>query len=198
MTVTARMTDEELVAAFNQGAGEAFTLLVGRYKDPLVNFAFRIVGDRDTAADIAQETFVRLHSKAHTYRPVAKFSTWIYTIASNLARSELRRRKWGIARRGPDREGHDPGDVRDAADPGPLPDEQAGRAIETAMLGGALRSLPDAFRQAVVLFYLEERSYEEICSILGIRMGTLKSRLSRARAMLEDTLKPLMGSDEQE
>jgi RNA polymerase sigma-70 factor (ECF subfamily) len=192
------MTDEELVAAFNRGSKEAFTLLVGKYKDPLVNFAYRIVGDRDAAADVVQETFVRLHAKAHTYQPVAKFSTWIYTIASNLSKSELRRRKWGLSRFGAGSSGRDPGDVRETADPGILPDDAAARVLDAEALDHALRSLPDAFRQAVVLFYLEDKSYEEICAILGIRMGTLKSRLSRARTMLEATLTPLMGHDERD
>lgn len=192
------MTDEELVAAFNRGSQEAFTLLVGKYKDPLVNFAYRIVGDRETAADVAQETFVRLHAKARSYRPVAKFSTWIYTIASNLAKSELRRRKWGVSRFGGGDADRAPGDVREPADQEILPDAAAGRALESETLERALNSLPDAFRQPVVLFYIEERTYEEICDILGIRMGTLKSRLNRARTMLEETLKPLMGSDERD
>jgi RNA polymerase sigma-70 factor (ECF subfamily) len=83
-----------------------------------------------------------------------------------------------------------------APDTAALPDDAAARAIDVESLDQALRSLPDIFRQVVVLFYLEEKSYEEICLILGIRMGTLKSRLSRARAMLEETLKPLMKPDE--
>lgn len=192
------MSDEELVAAFNRGSEEAFTLLVGRYKDPLVNFAWRIVGDRDTAADVAQETFVRLHAKAHTYRPIAKFSTWIYTIASNLAKSELRRRKWGWPRSAAGSPGRESAEVAETPDREPLPDAVASRAFEAGMLETALRSLPEAFRQAVVLFYLEEKSYEEICAILGVRMGTLKSRLSRARTMLEKSLAPMMGNDERD
>jgi len=200
-TVTNRMSDEELVAAFTRGSQEAFTLLVGRYKDPLVNFAWRIVGDRDTAADVAQETFVRLHAKASTYRPDrGKFSTWIFTIASNLAKSELRRRKWGFPNSSrtsgePDRRGDD---IADTPDGSPLPDAAASRAVESGMLDEALRALPDSFRQAVVLFYLEEKSYEEICVILGVRMGTLKSRLSRARTMLETSLAPIMRNDERD
>jgi RNA polymerase sigma-70 factor (ECF subfamily) len=197
-TVTARMTDEELVAAFNCGSQEAFTLLVGKYQEPIVNFAFRILGDRDSAVDVAQDTFVRLHAKAHTYRPIAKFSTWIYTIASNIAKSELRRRKWRWVRPAPPSGGGTSRDVPDTTDPGPLPDAAAGRALEAGMLGDALRALPDAFRQAVVLFYIEEKSYEEICAILGVRMGTLKSRLSRARVQLEQSLAPLMGNDERD
>ncbi len=194
--VTNRMTDEELVAAFTRDSEEAYTILVGKYKDPLINFVYRILGDYDGALDVVQDTFVRLHEKANTYRPVAKFSTWIYTIASNLAKSELRRRKWGIFGRMPGSAGATEGSVREFTDPEELPDGRAGRALAAERIEKALEALPDSFREAVALFYFEDMSYEEICRILGIRMGTLKSRLSRSRAMLEETLRPLMESDE--
>ncbi len=195
-TVTNRMSDEELVAAFVGGSQEAFTILVGKYKNQLVNYVWRILGEYDGALDVVQDTFVRLHAKAGTYKPVAKFSTWLYTIASNLARSELRRRKWGFPGRRRDADPAVP--ERDIADPGELPDDRAGRAIAVEQIEGALKSLPPAFREPVVLFYMEDMSYEEICEILGVRMGTLKSRLSRARAMLERVLRPVMESDESE
>ena len=194
--VTRNMTDEELVAAFVHGSNEAYSILVGKFKDPLVNFVYRMLGDYDGALDIVQDTFVRLHAKAGSYRPVAKFSTWIYTIAANLARSELRRRKWGLSggrsRLTPQRD--DP--VLDAPDREALPDALAGRAQASGLIGDALAALPASFREAIVLFYLEDLPYEEICSILGIRMGTLKSRLSRARALLERSLRPLMEADD--
>lgn len=191
--VTREMTDEELLAAFVDGSTEAYSTLVERYKDPLVNFVYRMLGDYDGALDLVQDTFVRLHAKAGSYRPVAKFSTWIYTIAANLARSELRRRKWGLSGGGPRRKDPIADPVLDA---GALPDALAGRAISSARVAEALAALPAPFRETVVLFYIEDLPYEEICSILGIRMGTLKSRLSRARAMLERSLRPLLESDD--
>jgi RNA polymerase sigma-70 factor (ECF subfamily) len=193
--VSGKMTDEELVAAFARGSEEAFTILVGKYKDPLVNFTMRLLGNREEALDVVQETFVRLYRKGHTYRPVAKFSTWLYTIAGNLARSELRRRKWGIpARRAGAGSGEDHAPP-EAVDPGELPDAAAGRALDTERIERALRALPDSFREAVVLFYIEDMSYDDICRILGIRMGTLKSRLNRARGMLEASLRPILDRD---
>ena len=86
-------TDEELIARFQQGDNYAFDLLVKRYKEPLLNFVYRFVGEREEAEDIVQETFLRLFKNKHYYREIAKFSTWIYTIAGNLAKTELRRRK---------------------------------------------------------------------------------------------------------
>src|ERR1051326_2210639 len=85
-------TDEELIGAFQNGDQRAYDLLVGRYKDQLVNFAFRFLGEYDGADQVAQGTLIRGYRKKHSYKPIAKFSTWIYTIAANLAKSELRRR----------------------------------------------------------------------------------------------------------
>src|SRR5512138_1365401 len=87
-----RQSDEELIAAVQQGDRQAFNLLVGRYKHPLMTFVFRYLGDYDQADDVVQETFIRLYQKSGSYRPVAKFSTWLYTIATNLAKTQLRSR----------------------------------------------------------------------------------------------------------
>lgn len=189
LKVDVRMSDEELVEALKQGSDEAFSLLVGRYKNPLVNFTYRMTGDYETAVDLVQETFLRLYTRAGTYRPVARFSTWVYAIASNLARSELRRRKrWRMFRYSG--EGDDRSDTRpEPSDPGALPDEQAEEAMRAEEVGAALRALPAVFREALILYYIQEMKYEEICDVLGIRMGTLKSRLNRGRNLLAESLK---------
>lgn len=192
------MTDEELVAAFVDGSEDAYILLVRKYQDPLVNFVYRILGDYDDALDVVQDTFVRLHEKATTYRPVARFSTWIYTIASNLAKSDLRRRKWrmfslnGTASR---YGGAEPRFI-DASGDTIQPDRNTDRVLLSERVQEALMRLPDQYRQAVVLFYLEDLPYEEICAILGIRIGTLKSRLSRGRKILARDLATWMDSDD--
>ena len=87
------MSDEDLMSQFQMGTVEAFDILVSRYKDPLTNYIYRFLGDMKECEDLLQETFLRVYRNRHSYRRIAKFSTWLYTIAGNLARSEYRKRK---------------------------------------------------------------------------------------------------------
>jgi RNA polymerase sigma-70 factor (ECF subfamily) len=182
-------TDEELIDLFQRGDGRAFDALVARYKDQLVNFAFRFVGDYDAADEVAQETFLRVYRNKHAYKPVAKFSTWIYTIASNLAKSEIRRRKrhsmFSLS-------GRSRGDEEKEVE---LPDEssrtdgEAERALLAELIQKALDSVPAKYKEIVILRYVQEMSYEEISAITGLNPGTVKSRLNRARERLQKLLK---------
>lgn len=184
-------TDEELIGAFQRGDASAFDALVGRYKDQLTNFAFRFLGDFDEADDVVQETFIRVYRKGETYRPVARFSTWIYTIASNLAKTHLRRMKRGslfsLSR------GREGGDERDyeIPDDGNSADRQAERSLEAAIIQKALDSIPAKYREAVVLSDIQDLTYEEICEITNLNIGTVKSRLNRGRGMLKRLLHSL-------
>lgn len=189
---TLRQSDEELIAAYQAGDTAAFNLLVGRYKHPLMNFVYRYLGDYDQADDIVQETFIRLYQKAGSYRPVAKFSTWIYTIATNLAKTQLRNR----ARRGVfslnrtrGEEGEREREIRDERYPA---DRLAERTMQQEIIQRALAALPEQYREAVILSDIQELSYEEICAITGMNMGTLKSRLNRGRSQLQVLLKDLV------
>ena len=87
------VSDEQLIAKFQQGDVQAYDVLVRRYKDQLLNFIYRFVGNRSDAEDIVQETLLRVYKNKHMYKEIAKFSTWVYTIAGNLAKTELRKRK---------------------------------------------------------------------------------------------------------
>ena len=104
-------TDEDLIFGFQEGNTEAFNEIVDRYKNPLYNFVCRLLGDPMFSEDIVQETFVRVYRNKHRYHRIAKFSTWIYTIASNLAKTELRRRKvkqfFSISSKGTDEKDYD-------------------------------------------------------------------------------------------
>jgi RNA polymerase sigma-70 factor (ECF subfamily) len=191
-TATRERSDEELIAAFQQGDETAFNLLVGRYKDSLMNFVYRYLGDFDDADDVVQETFVRLFRSGHAYKPVAKFSTWLYTIATNLAKSYLRRRRrhsvFSLSRRGDERQGKD----FDIPDNRYAADRMADSSIQEERIQQALNSINPKYRQVVVLCDVQELSYEEICQVTGLNMGTVKSRLNRARAQLQELLKDMV------
>ena len=190
----AAATDEELAAEFQQGKIEAFNLLVGRYKHALVNYVYRYLGDYDGADDIVQETFVRVYNHIDSYKPVAKFSTWIYTIATNLARTQYRRQqRWGFF--GINKSNLDEREEVQFPDQEVLPDEIAGNAILHEHVEEALSKLPAPFREIVILFSIEEKSYEEICEITGQNMGTVKSRLNRGRAKLRELLSDVMNEE---
>ncbi|MBI5214938.1 MAG: sigma-70 family RNA polymerase sigma factor [Ignavibacteriae bacterium] len=183
------MTDEELVTVFKSGKVEAFNELIGRFKDPLVNYIYRYLGDFDEADDIVQDTFVRVFRHIDQYQPIAKFSTWIYTIATNLARTQYQRRKrWGIFSFG-HRDDEDDERSQELRDEQLLPDAIADGSLLHEQIQQALNKLAPVFREVIVLYEIEEKSYEEICEITGQNMGTVKSRLNRARAKLQLLLK---------
>lgn len=185
-------TDEELVKLFQEGNKGAFTALVKRYKDPLVNYVYRFLGDYDDANDIVQDAFIRVYRHIDQYQPVAKFSTWLYTIATNLSRTHYRKQtKWGLFsffKR--DEEGEEwTEDIKDSA---MLPDELTQSAMIRERIEQALMELTPSFREVVILFEIEDKSYEEICEITGLNIGTVKSRLNRGRRKLQEMLHDLI------
>lgn len=187
-----RATDEELMSAFQQGDATAFNAVVGRYKDRLINFVFRYVGDYDDADDIVQETFVRVYRSRDLYQPVAKFSTWLYTIATNLAKTELRRRKYGMLVPLSRKNQHDAGKDVEMADARYPADGAAERSLQQDFIQRALDAIPAKYREVVVLCDIQELSYDEICTVTGLNIGTVKSRLNRGRAQLQKLLKDLI------
>ena len=179
-------TDEELIARFQNGDAYAFDLLVKRYKDPLLNFIYRFIGDLIESEDIVQETFYRVYKNKHYYKEVAKFSTWIYTIAGNLAKTELRRRKrrkvFSIHKETPiDKELELPDITSD-------PEKEVNTIITEKIIQKAIGRLPQKFRQVIVLRDIQGFSYEEISGIIKVPLGTVKSRVNRARLKLQDDL----------
>jgi RNA polymerase sigma-70 factor (ECF subfamily) len=184
----------QLVAAHLAGDGDAFAELVRRYRERLLNFVDRMIHDRDRAEDLVQEAFLRVFRHLGRYDPARKFSTWIYTIASNLAKNELRNR------------GRNPIVLyqalrtRDEEEPRPLQFADARTRPDDLFAGRHLRELVDAtvatlaphHRQVFVLRELEGRSYEEIAAIVGVNLGTVKSRLNRARQSFAERIAPYL------
>ncbi|MBM3277732.1 MAG: sigma-70 family RNA polymerase sigma factor [Candidatus Handelsmanbacteria bacterium] len=169
----------------------SLALLVRRYRVPLFNFVYRFVGDRETAEDLVQETFLRCMRHRHQYEAIEQVSTWLYTIAGNLAKTELRRRKrWHWIPIGPS-EDEEHSSFYEPVDREQLPGEQTDtRTIQSSVVE-AIHQLPEEFREAVLLRDLNGLSYEEISKIIDSPVGTVKSRVNRGRIRLQKDLRPL-------
>ena len=180
-------TDEELILRFQEGDEQAYIELVKRYKDKLINFVYRLVSDRDQAEDIIQDTMLKLYTHKHYYKNIAKFSTWIYTIAGNFAKTELRKKKTrkvtNNSQLGPEDRDYDP-PSRDAS-----PQKLVERDFINGKIHEAIDNLPEHFRVVTVLRDIEKLPYEEISSIVDVPLGTVKSRINRARLQLQKDLK---------
>ena len=186
MSDNIKYSDKELILRFQQGDELAYVELVNRYRNRLINFVFRFVGTKEESEDIVQDTFVKLYEKKDYYRPINEFSTWIFTIASNLAKTELRkgkrRKTSSLSDLGLENKDFDV-PVQDTTDEETL-DEFADSQIQDA-----IQSLQIHFRTALILRDIEELSYEEISKILDVPLGTIKSRINRARLQLQEKLK---------
>jgi RNA polymerase sigma-70 factor (ECF subfamily) len=183
-------TDEDLILAFQNGDVSAFEEIVRRYRDPLFNFVVRLLGDAFFSEDIVQETFLRVYRNRHRYHQVAKFSTWIYTIASNLAKTELRRRRvrnfFSISSKGEDEKDYDLVDTSSDIE------RDVDGAIKSEIILKEINALPFHFKEAVLLRDIQDLSYEEISQILNVPLGTVKSRVNRGRSRLQKRLKFLI------
>lgn len=184
-------TDEELLKQVYEGDTVAFDIIVKRYKMRLVNFVFRFVRDRDLAEELVQETFLRVFRERKNHERISNFSTWIFTIAGNLAKSELRRRKrWRFFSL--DQQDNDEGAEFEIPDESQLPDRMAhDRMIEKAVQD-AINSLSLKYKEAVILRDIQGFAYEEIAEIIGCPVGTVKSRVNRARLRLQEQLQDWM------
>ena len=182
-------TDEQLIARFQAGDERAYIELVNRYRDRLINFVFQFLGDREQSEDVVQDTMLKLFEKKHYYREIAKFSTWIYTIARNLANTELRKRK----RRKTTLLSRMTRDERQYEIPAVQPD--IGQEIQNEFvekrIQAAIQDLPEHFKTVIILRDIQELSYDDISNIVGVPLGTVKSRINRARLQLQAELKDL-------
>ncbi len=185
-----RPTDEELIRKFQQGDETAYNEIVNRFSGPLLNFIYRIIGDSAYAEDLLQETFIRVYQNKHSYREIAKFSTWIYTIASNLSKTELRRQK---VRRWFSLSGNRADDrPMEIANDDYTPAETMQQNSSLDIIHKEIQKLPMSFKEVIILRDVQELSYDEISTILNIPLGTVKSRVNRGRARLQKSLKPLL------
>jgi RNA polymerase sigma-70 factor (ECF subfamily) len=185
------MSDEELMDAIVGGSEAAFATLVSRYQGKVINLVARLINDRERAAEIAQETFLRVFIHRERYRPSGKFSTWLYTIAMNLGKNEIRRRVRARGVVSLDKLMEVAGDSGGfVADPGPGPERLFRRREAEGQVTAAIERLPKKFQEVIVLRDIQQLSYEEIGEVLRIPGGTVRSRINRARLALKDILDP--------
>jgi len=197
-------SDEELMLRCKEGDMEALQVLVRRYRAKIIRYANYLLANEDDAKDVAQETFLRILKAAKTYRPTAKFATYLYKIAANLCRDELRKRSRRSLISLDDT--IEIGDEEDAesikvyemiSDPKAVPPDRIAqqREIET-VLKGAVDTLSDAHRQIVERRTFEERPYARIAEELAISEGTAKSRMHYATRRLREDLLELFDPED--
>ncbi len=188
------LPDHEVVQRSLDGDSRAFGEIVARYDQRLLNFVYRTIGDRERAQDLVQETFVRVYRHLQRFDQTKKFSTWIYTIASNLAKNELRNRSrnplvlFQTLKRNWDAD-HRPLEWEDTQY---KPDDLFRKRHLREKVEEAVTHLPEHHRMVFVLRELEGKTYEEISDITGVNLGTVKSRLNRARNNFANIIAPLI------
>lgn len=190
------MSDEELMFHLQEGVEEAFEILREKWNGKLYSFVYKFIGDKATTEDILQEAWIRVFRNRHSYSCVARFSTWLYTIAGNLARSEYRRRqrtsKWGMGPiQGMNKDG-DEYDYHIAVDT-PSPSYDVDMDMRMKTLDIAFKMLSEDFREVIIFRIVQQLSYNEIAEITGLPMGTVKSRINRGRIKLQEILTELLG-----
>ncbi len=170
------------------GDTAAFGEVLRRYQERVVNLVHRIVGDWDTALDLAQECFLRVFRRAETFQPDGNARAWLLAVAVNLARDPLRRRPRVVALEPHlERGSESAGGVRPRGAQPPAPAEMLEQEELRARVRATLGELPELHRAVLVLRDLEGLSYEEMALLLGLEIGTVKSRLHRARKQFEET-----------
>ncbi len=192
---TLREIDDSQVAQRHlDGDAQAFGTLVDRYQTRLLGFVLRTTGDRERAEDIVQEVFIRVFRHLHRYDRTRKFSTWIYTIAANLAKNELRDRSRSPVSLFPNTQPAWETDARrpEFEDRSTRPDDLYRKRYLQDAVQRSVGELPEPHREVFVLREMECKSYAEIAHITGCNLGTVKSRLNRARATFARIIKPLL------
>lgn len=186
--------DRKLIEDFKNGKQSAFDTLVQKYSGRAYQIAYGVLGSREDAEEVAQDVFIRIHRALPKFRGDSEFTTWMYRIAMNLARNKYR---WNKSRGSQKNlsidsplDGSEDGDGRklDVIEEGLSPDQMVALDEFERNAMKELASLPELYRQALMLRNVEELSYEEIADLLDCKLGTIKSRIARAREELRKRL----------
>ncbi|MHC4713140.1 MAG: RNA polymerase sigma factor [Planctomycetota bacterium] len=188
-------SDEELLLGSLKGRSGDFKLLLERYEGELFNFLYRCTGDRQVSEDLFQETFLQVYAKMDIFRPEGRFRPWVYTIAANLARDAMRkhRRRRALSLDAEIRSGED-AKLGDFIEDGtPAPEDLLDREESISLARDLLDDLPEALREVVTLYFFNDMKYIEISEVLGLPLGTVKSRLFRAVRQMAAALRQKRG-----
>lgn len=184
--------DKILIQRCKEGDLDSFNELVARYEKRVFNFAYRMAGNWDDANDVAQEAFIRVFNSIGTFRGDANFATWLYRIVTNVYLDERKRAKAHMQTSLEEYIELDENSVaRQIEDDGPTPEESVEGKERNQLLQKAIESLPEYQRMMVILYHTQCKSYEEIAQIMNLPIGTVKSRLNRARLALKEKLDPI-------
>jgi RNA polymerase sigma-70 factor (ECF subfamily) len=180
--------DAQLMLRVKEGDDESFRLLLEKYRNPVIHFAYRMVQDRAISEELAQEVFLRVYRSRQTYEPTARFTTWLFRIATHLALNWLRdgRKERGQQRLDDDRDGEMPS--REVADRLPSMEQRMVYQVRLQEVRDAIALLPDKQRAAVLMHKYEEMEYAQIASVLECSESAVKSLLFRAYESLRARL----------
>lgn len=183
-----QLSDEDVMEQLQNGVAPAFDIIVHRFQDRLHNFLYRYTHNHEDCEDLVQETFLRVYRSRYSYQRIAKLSTWIYTIALNLAKT-MYKKKQRMKTFSIHADESDPDDrVFEIEDTTILQDESLHLKNSIGELEKALMELNEDFREVIVLRDIQELTYEEISEITGTAMGTVKSRINRGRAQIQEII----------
>jgi RNA polymerase sigma-70 factor (ECF subfamily) len=192
------LSDEELILQVQAGENLGFDVLVDRYKVRLYNYLLRLLRNEDEAEEIAQETFVKAFIHADKYKTIARFSTWLYTIATNLVRNRLRAKKRSPVFISIWNRGHEPepdAPAVDLIDRARQPDVQFNDKELGEIINEAIARIPEKYRTSFVLREINQLSYEEIAAVTGLKLGTVRSRINRARNCFRRVIEPVLDKE---
>lgn len=182
-------TDIELMRRVKSGDDSAFTELMKRHYKSIMNFIYRFTNDRNDSEDLAQEVFLRVYRSVRDYKPQAKFSTWLYKIATNVCLTELKmkRRMNNVSLDEIQENKHDIGDTNS-----PSGYDLINRRDIKDSIFQALNSIPERERVSIILCKYEGFSYDEVADVIGCTVGAVKTYIHRGRMKLIDRLKPIL------
>lgn len=180
--MTKDLSNEALLSALKEGQNDVFSLLVSRMKSQLFNMIYRFLGNYQDAEDVVQDTFIKIYLNIDKYNEDYKATTWIYTIAMNLARTNYRKKhRWIILASSLKKDDDSADIIENIPDLTLSPEFYTDSNAQQQTIENAIQKITPQFREAMILRDMEGLTYEEISVILDLNIGTVKSRINRAR-----------------